>query len=179
MKCDPRDSLVTSDGNTQTVEVAPSCDGLSCRGTVGEGGGRGTICVANSRDVVAWCGHMNTRSRDIAQLMLTFSSSCDAQLCCQLHRRVRAPHDPATVRYTLCASASLNLRFAASCHIQHDFPLEIGISELPLHHLHIRLGVHVTLPDIECFWKIPHLIHEITAVDMGMHDQVVSCHPLD
>ena len=45
--------------------------------------------------------------------------------------------------------------------------------------LHISLGVHVTLPDIECFWKIPQLIHEITAVDMGMHGQVVSCHPLD
>ena len=44
--------------------------------------------------------------------------------------------------------------------------------------LHIRLGVLVTLQDIQCCWKLPHLIHEITAVDMGMHGQVVSCHPL-
>ena len=84
---------------------------------------------------------------------------------------------PATVRYTLCACTSLNLRFVVSCHILYDFPLEIVISELPLHRLHIRLGVHVTLQDIECIWKLPHLVHEInafTAVDMGMHDQVVS-----
>ena len=48
-----------------------------------------------------WCGYMNTRSRDIAQLMLTFSSARETQLRCQLHRQDRAPHDPATVRYIL------------------------------------------------------------------------------
>ena len=71
--------------------------------------------------------------------------------------------------------------WAAFCHIQYDFPLEIGISDVLLHHLDIRLGVHVTLQDMQCCRKLLHLVHEIsafTAVDMGMHDQVVSCHPL-
>ena len=98
--------------------------------------------------------------------------------------------------------------WVACCHIQYDFFCELGTPELLFHHLHqhlslylylylylyqylrlfpslhIRLGLHLTLLDIQCFFffsKIPHLVHEtsaFTAVDMGMHDQVVSCHPL-
>ena len=47
--------------------------------------------------------------------------------------------------------------------------------------LHIGLGVYATLQDIQCCWKLLRLVHEIityTAVEMGMHDQVVPCHPL-
>ena len=47
--------------------------------------------------------------------------------------------------------------------------------------LHIGLGENVSLQDIQCCWKLLRLVHEIitfTAVDMGMHDQVVSCNPL-
>ena len=47
--------------------------------------------------------------------------------------------------------------------------------------LHVRLGLHVRLQDTQCGWKLPHLVHELiafTAVEMVMHDQVVSCHPL-
>ena len=47
--------------------------------------------------------------------------------------------------------------------------------------LHIGLGVHVTFQDIKCCWKLLRLVHEIiafTAVEMGMHDHVVPCHPL-
>ena len=58
-------------------------------------------------DAVASFYHMNTRSRDIAHLMRTFSLARETRLRCQLHRRVRAPHRPATVRYTLYACATL------------------------------------------------------------------------
>ena len=137
----------------------------------------------------------NTRSRDIAQLMLAFSSAREAQLLRKLHRRVRGHTDPSTVRHSV-----------RPCHIQYDFLHELGIPELLFHHLHqhfslylclylylyqylrlfpnlhFRVGLHLTLLDIQCFFlKIPHLVHEIsafTAVDMGMHDHVVSCHPL-
>ena len=57
----------------------------------------------------------------------------------------------------------------------------MGISDVLLHNIHIRLGVHVTLQDIQCGWKLHRLVHESiasTAVEMDMHDQVVSCHPL-
>ena len=43
------------------------------------------------------------------------------------------------------------------------------------------MGVLVTLQDIQCCWKLPHLIREIiafTVLKIGTHDQVVSCHPL-
>ena len=90
------------------------CDGLSCRGTVGERGGRWTERrkFMNFFTVGRHCSHMNTWRCGIAQLTLTFSSACDTQLHCQLHRRVLAPH--ATRRQfdtTLYACASLNLRF--------------------------------------------------------------------
>ena len=38
--------------------------------------------------------HMNTRSRKISHLMLTFSSAREAQLLRRLHRRIREPHGP-------------------------------------------------------------------------------------
>ena len=48
-----------------------------------------------------WCGHMNTRSRDIAQLMLTFSSAREAQLLRKLTGGFAGHTDPSTVRHTL------------------------------------------------------------------------------
>ena len=110
-KRDPRDSLVTTDPNAQTVDVPPFCDGLSCRGTVGEGGGGQS--ASQLLELLCRHGrqfdHMNTRSRDVAQLMLTFSQAREAQLLCKLHRRVRGHTDPSTVRHTLYACATLNL----------------------------------------------------------------------
>ena len=47
----------------------------------------------------------------------------------------------------------------------------------PYPNLHIRLGLHLTSWTFCVFWKLPYAVHEIiafTAVDMGMHDQVVS-----
>ena len=156
------------------------------------------------------CSHMNTWRCDIAQSTLTFSSACDTQLHCQLHRLVRAPHAPgdSSIHTLLLCIPELAI-WAASCHIKNHFPLEIGMSNLLFHHLHLHLylylypylllclhqnlspnknqnlhiglGVNVTFQDIQCCCKLPHLVHEIiafTAVEMGMHDQVVSCHPL-
>ena len=48
-----------------------------------------------------WCGHMNTRSRDIAQLMLTCSSAREAQLLRKLTDGFAGHTDPSTVRHTL------------------------------------------------------------------------------
>ena len=53
--------------------------------------------------------HMNMWSCDIAHLMLVFPPAREAQLLRKLQRRVRAPHDPATVRHTLYARVTLNL----------------------------------------------------------------------
>ena len=53
--------------------------------------------------------HMNTRSRDIAQLMLTFSSAREAQLLRKLTGGFAGHTDPSTVRHTLYASVTLNL----------------------------------------------------------------------
>ena len=53
--------------------------------------------------------HMNTRSRKISHLILTFSSAREAQLLRKLHRRVRGHTDSSTVRHTLYARAILNL----------------------------------------------------------------------
>ena len=157
------------------------------------------------------CSHMNIWRCDIAQLTVTFSSACETQLHCQLHRRVPAPHGPGNSSiHTLLLCITELAIWAVSCHIKYDyFFLEIGITNLPFHHvpvsvsvsvsksksisiylylyprqnqnLHIGLRVHVTFQDIQCCWILLHLVHEIitfTAVEMGMYDQVVSCHPL-
>ena len=98
------------------------CDGLSCRGMVGEGGGGGRLawqvleflCRRGRQGA-----HTNTWRCDIAQLTLTFSSACETQLHCQLRRRVRAPHghrDSSIHTLLLCIS-ELAI-WAVSCHIQ-------------------------------------------------------------
>ena len=93
---DPRDSLVTMGTHRQLkwyrLAMAWRVVGRLERE---EGGGQSAwqvlefLCRRGRQ-----FDHMNTRSRDIAQLMLTFSSSREAQLICHLHRQDRAPHGP-------------------------------------------------------------------------------------
>ena len=90
------------------------------------------------------CSHMNTRSRDIAQSTLTFSSACDTQLHCQLHTRVRAPHGPgdSSIHTSRLCITELAI-WAASSHIQYDFLLETGMSDFLFHHLHLHLYLYL------------------------------------
>ena len=87
------------------------CDGLSCRGMVGEGGGGGRLAW-HALEFLCRRGrqgaHTNTWRCDIAHLMLTFSSSCCVASCTDGFARHM---DLSTVRYTLYACASLSLRF--------------------------------------------------------------------
>ena len=90
------------------------------------------------------CSHMNTWRCDIAQSTLTFSSACETQLHCQLHRRVPAPHGPgdSSIHTLLLCITELAI-WAASSHIKNDFPLEIGMSDLLFHHLHLHVYLYL------------------------------------
>ena len=69
--------------------------------------------------------HMNTRSRDIAHLMLTFSPAREAQLLRKLQRRVRGSRPR---QFDTLCNTELVI-WAACCHMQYDFLYEMGISE--------------------------------------------------
>ena len=62
--------------------------------------------------------------------------------------------DPATVRYhTLRLCITELAIWAVSCHIQYDFPLEMGISDLLFHHLHQHLYLYLYLYLLLCLHR--------------------------
>ena len=143
--------------------------------------------------------HMNTWSCDIAHLMLTFSPVREAQLLSQVAKTGSRATRTDRQFDTLCNTELVI--WAACCHIQYDFlyepPTPTFISSL------VSVSVSVSVPKSTSFFQIHTFVRAytlpswtstffgegkllrsvleisaFTAVEICMHGQAISCHPL-